>query len=44
VVKMFLETGADVRLKNNEGQTASDMTRIEGYGAVAEWMDSLSSG
>jgi len=44
VVKLLVERGADVRVRNNEGQTASDMARSEGKADVAEWLDSVSRG
>ena len=43
VVKLLVERGADVRLKNDNGQTASDVARSWGRGAVAEWLDSVTS-
>ena len=43
VVKLLVERGADVRLKNDNGQTASDVARSWGNRAVAEWLDSVSS-
>jgi ankyrin repeat protein len=36
VVKLLVKRGADVRVKNNNGQTASDLARGEGKKAVAE--------
>ena len=44
VVKLLVERGADVRLKNDNGQTASDVARSWGRRVVAEWLDSGSSG
>jgi ankyrin repeat protein len=44
VAKLLVERGADVRLKNNDGRTASDMARIKGKTDVAEWLDSVSLG
>jgi ankyrin repeat protein len=44
VVKLLVERGADVRVKNGRGQTASDMARSEGKKDVAEWLDSVSRG
>jgi ankyrin repeat protein len=41
VVKLLVERGADVRLKNDNGQTASDVARREGKEDVAEWLDSV---
>jgi ankyrin repeat protein len=42
LVMLLEERGADVRMKNNNGQTASDMARSEGKADVAEWLDSAS--
>jgi ankyrin repeat protein len=42
VVKLLVERGADVRLKNDIGQTASDLARSEGKKDVAEWLDLVS--
>ena len=42
VVKLLVERGADVRLRNDNGQTASDMARSKGKEDVADWLDSLS--
>jgi len=42
VVKLLAERGADVRVKNDNGQTASDVARREGNEDVAEWLDSVS--
>ena len=39
VVKLLVERGADVSLKNDFGQTASDVARSEGYKEMAEWLD-----
>jgi ankyrin repeat protein len=36
VVKLLVERGADVRLKNNKGSTASDMARRWGKKDVAD--------
>ena len=44
VVKLLVEMGAEVRLKNDNGQTASDLARNWGRRAVAEWLDSVNSG
>jgi len=44
VVKLLVERGADVRLKNDFGQTASDVARRWGNRAVAEWLDEVSRG
>jgi ankyrin repeat protein len=44
VVKLLVERGADVRLKNDNGQTASDLARSEGRQDVAEWLDEVSCG
>lgn len=39
VVKLLVERGADVKVKNGNGQTASDVARIAGKKAVANWLD-----
>ena len=44
VVKLLVEKGADVSLKNNEGQTASDVARRWRNKDVAQWLDSVSRG
>jgi ankyrin repeat protein len=44
VVKLLVETGADVRLRNNKGQTASDVAWCNGMLDMAEWLNSLSRG
>ena len=44
VVKLLVERGADIRAKNEKGQTASDVARSEGKEDVAEWLDSVSRG
>jgi len=44
VVKLLVERGADVRVKNEDGQTASEWARRWERKAVAEWLDSVSSG
>ena len=41
-VKLLVKRGADVRLKNVDGQTASEVARSEGKENVAEWLDSVS--
>jgi ankyrin repeat protein len=41
VVKLLVERGADVRLKDVDGQTASEWARYERQEHVAEWLDSL---
>jgi len=41
VVKLLVERGADVRLRNNNGQTASDVAWSNGMLDVAEWLDSV---
>jgi hypothetical protein len=43
-VKLLVERGADVRLRNNKGQTASEVVQSNGMLNVAEWLDSLSRG
>jgi ankyrin repeat protein len=42
VVKLLVEKGADVRVKNEDGETASDLARSEGKEDVAEWLFSVS--
>jgi len=44
VAKLLVERGADVRLKDNFGQTASDGARSEGREDMAEWLDEVISG
>ena len=44
VVKLFVERGADVRLRNCFGQTVRAAARIAGNKDVAEWLDSVSRG
>jgi len=44
VVKLLVERGADVGLKDALGETASGIARRWGRRAVAEWLDSVSSG
>jgi len=44
VVKLLVKRGADVRLKNNNGQTASAGARSDGKEDVAEWVDEVSWG
>jgi ankyrin repeat protein len=39
--KLFVEMGADVRLKNEDGQTTSDVASSLGRKAVAEWLYSV---
>jgi ankyrin repeat protein len=41
VVMLLVEKGADVRLKNEDAQTARDVASILGNKAVAEWFDSV---
>jgi ankyrin repeat protein len=41
VVKLLVERGADVGLKNDNGQTVSDLALCTGKKGVAEWLDSL---
>jgi ankyrin repeat protein len=43
-VKLLVERGAEVRLKNEEGQTASEVAGIWRMKAVEEWLDSVSRG
>ena len=38
VVKLLVERGADIRLKNELGQTTSDVSRSKGKEDVAEWL------
>jgi ankyrin repeat protein len=44
LVKLLVVRGADVRLKDDYGQTASDVVRIVGREDVAEWLDLVSCG
>jgi len=44
VVKLLVERGADVRLRNDNGQTASDVARSKGKLHVAEWLNSVGRG
>jgi len=44
LVKLLVERGADVRVKNDNGQTASDVALCAGKKDVAEWLDSVSGG
>jgi hypothetical protein len=44
MVKLLVESGAGVRLKNDNGQTASEKMRIWGKKAVADWLDSVNRG
>ena len=43
LVNLLVERGADVLLRNEEGQTASELARIEGIKDVAEWLDSVTA-
>jgi ankyrin repeat protein len=40
IVKLLVWRGADVRVKNDDGHTASEVARSEGMADVAEWLDS----
>jgi ankyrin repeat protein len=44
VVKLLVERGANVTLKNYNGQTASDVARSWEKEAVADWLDLVSRG
>jgi ankyrin repeat protein len=44
VVKLLVERGADVGVKNDNGQTASDLARSEKKEYVADWLDSVRRG
>ena len=44
VVKLLVERGADVRVRNEDGRTASDMARFYGNLDVKAWLDSGSRG
>jgi len=41
-VKLLVKRGADVRVKSDFGQTASDVARSEGREDVAKWLDEVS--
>jgi len=43
VAKLLFERGADVLLRNDKGQTASELARIEGKKDVAKWLDSVTA-
>ena len=43
-MKLLEERGADVRLKNDNGETASNDALCTGRKDVAEWLDSVSRG
>jgi ankyrin repeat protein len=40
VVRLLVERGADMRLKNEDGLNAADLARGKGYERVAGWLDS----
>jgi ankyrin repeat protein len=42
IVKLLVERGSDVRLRNDDGQTARDTARPEGHSGVADWLRSVS--
>jgi hypothetical protein len=42
VVKLLVGRGADVSLKNEDGETASGKARSAGHSDVADWLDSVS--
>jgi ankyrin repeat protein len=44
VVKLLVERGADVRLRDENGRTASDMARSGGKRDVVQWLDSVRRG
>jgi len=44
VVKLLVERVEDVRLKNNNGQTVSDMVRGEEREDLEKWLDLVSCG
>jgi ankyrin repeat protein len=44
VVKLLVERGANVRVKNDKGETPSNKARSERKKDVAEWLDSLNLG
>ena len=44
VVKLLVERGADVRLKNVDGKTAKYVAQSEGKEDVADWLDAVSRG
>jgi ankyrin repeat protein len=39
VAELLVERGANVSLKNGNGQTASDVARSEGYSDMADWLN-----
>ena len=41
---VLVEREADVRVRNDNGQTASDVARNEGKEDVAQWLDLVSRG
>jgi ankyrin repeat protein len=44
VVKLLVEKGANIRLKNRNGQTASDVARVNRHRNVADWLKKQFSG
>jgi hypothetical protein len=44
VVKMIVDRGANVRLKNKKVRTASDKAHSRGIKNMADWLDSLRRG
>jgi serine/threonine-protein phosphatase 6 regulatory ankyrin repeat subunit B len=44
VVRLLVEEGANVELRNLDGQTAKDLARIKGHGFVADWLNTQFSG
>jgi ankyrin repeat protein len=43
VVKLLVERGADVRMKDFDGRTASDWARLMGKVDVSNWLDRQST-
>jgi ankyrin repeat protein len=39
VVQLLVERGANVRLKNGDGQTASGLARVKGHSYVSNWLN-----
>jgi ankyrin repeat protein len=41
IVRHLIEKGADINVKDNEGRTALDLARENGYTIVVEYLESL---